>query len=63
MAEFLVVMEKQELLTVGRQPTYLRTHPITRDRIQHVINTIPTSRFSDTPVRREFAAMHRRMTA
>ncbi|MCH8138624.1 MAG: M48 family metallopeptidase [Proteobacteria bacterium] len=63
MAEFLVVMEKQEQLTVGRQPVYLRTHPITRDRIKHVINTIATSRFSDTPVRREFAEMHRRMTA
>ena len=63
MAEFLVVMEKQEQLTVGRQPTYLRTHPITRDRINHVINSIADSRFSDTPVRREFAEMHRRMTA
>lgn len=63
MAEFLVVMEKQEQLTVGRQPTYLRTHPITRDRINHVINTIANSRLSDTPVRREFAEMHRRMIA
>jgi predicted Zn-dependent protease len=63
MAEFLVVMEKQEQLTVGRQPTYLRTHPITRNRISHVINYLDNSRFSDTPVRREFAEMHRRMIA
>ncbi|MCH8092692.1 MAG: M48 family metalloprotease, partial [Proteobacteria bacterium] len=63
MAEFLVVMEKQEQLTGGNQPVYLRTHPITRNRIKHVINYIATSRFSDTPVRREFAEMHRRMIA
>ena len=63
MAEFLDVMEKRERLTVGRQPSYLRTHPITRDRIDHVNNFIANSRFSDTPVRREFAEMHRRMIA
>jgi predicted Zn-dependent protease len=63
MAEFLDVMEKREQLTVGRQQSYLRTHPITRDRIDHVNNFIANSRFSDTPVRREFAEMHRRMIA
>ena len=63
MAEFLEIMGKQEQLTVGRQPSYLRTHPITRDRIDHVNNFIANSRFSDTPVRREFAEMHRRMIA
>ncbi len=63
MAEFLVIMDKQEQLAVGRQPIYLRTHPLTRNRIDHVLNQIATSRFSDTPVRREFAEMHRRMIA
>jgi predicted Zn-dependent protease len=63
MAEFLVFMDKQEQLIVGRQPIYLRTHPLTRNRINHVLNQLTTSRFSDTPVRREFAEMHRRMIA
>lgn len=63
MMAFLTMMENEELLAVGRQSPYVRTHPITRNRIAHVRNHVAGSRFSDAPVRPEFELMHRRMRA
>ncbi len=63
MMEFLMVLENEELLVVGRQSPYVRTHPITRDRVEYVRNYVSRSRFSNVPVRPEFDLMHRRMRA
>ncbi|MEE8623136.1 MAG: M48 family metalloprotease, partial [Alphaproteobacteria bacterium] len=63
MMEFLTVLKDEELLVVDRQSPYVRTHPLTRDRIEQVRNHVAGSRFSDVPVRHEFAGMHRRMRA
>ena len=63
MMEFLTVLKDEELLVVDRQSPYVRTHPLTRDRIEQVRNHVAGSRFSDVPVRPEFAGMHRRMRA
>lgn len=62
-AEFLQILVDQELMIVDRQDPYVRTHPITRERVEFVQNWVSNSRFSDAPVRPEFAEMHRRMRA
>lgn len=61
--EFLDVIADQELLLVGRQSPYVRTHPITRERIESVRNHVEHSRFSNTPMRDGFAEAHARMRA
>lgn len=61
--EFLEILADQELVAVGRQDPYLRTHPITRDRVEFVRNHTEHSRYANTPIRPEFAERHRRMRA
>jgi predicted Zn-dependent protease len=63
LAEFLQILVDQELMLVERQDPYVRTHPITRERVEFVQNWIANSRFGDAPARPEFAEMHRRMRA
>jgi predicted Zn-dependent protease len=62
-AEFLQFLVDQELMVVDRQDPYVRTHPISRERVEFVRNWIANSRYSDVPARPEFVAMHRRMRA
>lgn len=62
-AEFLQILVDQELMVVDRQDPYVRTHPITRERVEFVQNWVSGSRFADAPVRPEFVEMHRRMRA
>jgi predicted Zn-dependent protease len=40
----------QELLAVGRQDPYFRTHPLSRDRLEFAREHIARSRFSDAPL-------------
>ena len=61
--EFLDILADQELLAIGRQDPYVRTHPITRERVEFIRNFVAQSKFSDAPVRPEFAEQHRRMRA
>jgi predicted Zn-dependent protease len=61
--EFLEILADQELVAVGRQDPYLRTHPITRDRVEFVRNHAEHSRYYNTPIRPEFVERHRRMRA
>lgn len=61
--EFLTGLLDQELLSVGRQDPYLRTHPITRERVDHVNNFLLSSRYADAPVNPRFAEMHERLRA
>jgi predicted Zn-dependent protease len=63
LAEFLQILVDQELMVVDRQDPYVRTHPITRERVEFVQNWVSNSRFSEVPVRPEFVEMHRRMRA
>lgn len=62
-AGFLSTLENQELLSASRQDPYVRTHPITRDRIRHVQNALKTSPFANVPESVEFRRMHARMVA
>lgn len=42
-------LQDQELLTSQGQDPYLRTHPLSQDRIAAVRNQVETSRFTDAP--------------
>ena len=61
--EFLDILADQELISVGRQDPYVRTHPISRERVEFVRNFLTTSRYTDAPIKPEFAEKHRRMRA
>jgi predicted Zn-dependent protease len=60
--EMLESLEDQELLAGGQfSDPYLRTHPLSRERIDVVRNHVANSAFSDTPVPPDLAYTHRRM--
>jgi predicted Zn-dependent protease len=61
--EFFKYLEGEELLSSTRQDAYLRTHPLTQDRIQAVEDHVAHSQYSDAPDRPEFIEMHKRMVA
>ncbi len=61
--ELFEVLEKQELLTPNLQDPYLRTHPLTRDRIAFVHNHLARSPFADAPAPPGERAAHSRMVA
>ncbi|CAA7618163.1 putative Zn-dependent protease, contains TPR repeats [Magnetospirillum sp. UT-4] len=63
LAEFFDILGDQELLVVARQDPYVRTHPLTRDRVNFVRDHVARSQFSAAPPRPEFIEMHRRMRA
>ncbi|HVI50335.1 MAG TPA: M48 family metalloprotease [Candidatus Sulfotelmatobacter sp.] len=63
---FLEFMEKlggQELLTSSRQDPYMRTHPVTSERIDEIRNHVEHSPYSDNPVPPQYVELHRRMVA
>jgi len=63
MLEFMQVIESQELLISARQDPYVRTHPITGDRIAFLREHIARSRVSDRPLPARFVELHQRMRA
>ena len=60
---FLQQLETQEMLTPVRQDPYLRTHPLSSDRIQALADFVARSRYSDVPVKPELQRQHQRMLA
>jgi predicted Zn-dependent protease len=57
---FLEVLEKQEVLVIGRQDPYLRTHPLVSGRVDFVRNHVANSPYSDViPSPREQARFAR----
>jgi len=63
MLAFMEKLEGQELLVTTRQDPYIRTHPLTTDRIDEIRNHIEHSPWSDVPPPPEFAEPHQRMRA
>jgi predicted Zn-dependent protease len=63
MLDFFNVLSGQELLVASRQDPYLRTHPLTQDRIEALRTFIERSPYSDRPVAPEFRQQHERMLA
>jgi predicted Zn-dependent protease len=61
--EFLDILADQELLATARQDPYVRTHPISRERVEFVRNFVARSRFGNTPPSPDFLDLHRRMRA
>jgi predicted Zn-dependent protease len=47
--QFFQILQGEELLSGIRQDPYLRTHPLTAQRIEYVRNHVDRSRFSDVP--------------
>jgi predicted Zn-dependent protease len=61
--EFLKIIEGQELLVSARQDPYVRTHPVTSDRIEAIGAHIAKSPFSKSKTPEEIETLHRRMKA
>ncbi len=60
---FLERLADQELLPESRQDPYLRTHPLTRSRVDTVRHFVERSRHADRALPARFAEWHRRMQA
>ncbi len=61
--EFFEILGDQEALLTSRQDPYLRTHPLTADRIASLRAAVAKSRFADEPAPPKLVAMHERMRA
>ena len=60
--EFLQILGEQDMLYPARDP-YLRSHPITRDRVDKVRQHMTTSPNTNRPLPKTFEAMQTRMRA
>lgn len=63
MLSFLEKLQSQELVPASQQAEYVRTHPLTRDRIQLIENGVKTSRAVDKKLSPEFYEDYARMRA
>ena len=60
---FLHTLENQEFLSSTNQDPYVRTHPLTRDRLRLIEDHLKTSSYKDTPVAPALVEAHKRMVA
>jgi predicted Zn-dependent protease len=63
LSSFFKKLEDQELLPASQQSEYIRTHPITRDRIEAVDVLIAKSSLKDKPLPAHWREQHARMKA
>jgi len=61
--EFFQVLEGQEMLTGMRQAPYLRTHPLTTQRIDYVRQHVEQSPYSNVTDSSAWVELHKRMKA
>lgn len=61
--EFMKTIEGEELLISDRQDPYVRTHPLSSDRVAAIADHVAKSPYSDMPVPPAYAEMHQRMRA
>jgi predicted Zn-dependent protease len=59
--EILEKLQDQELLTGSRQDPYLRTHPLSQERISTVREHMSRSGYSNRPIDPNLALLHRRI--
>lgn len=59
--EFFNILGDQELLVSSRQDPYVRTHPLTRDRVAFVREHVEKSPYSDRPWPADWVERHRRI--
>jgi predicted Zn-dependent protease len=60
---FLEILGEQELLSVGQQDPYVRSHPLSRERIALLKDTVTKSRWAKQPDSPEDAERYARMRA
>lgn len=63
MLEFFEILSGQELLSQNRQSPYVRTHPLTRERVDTVRASLQNARYAKAQVPPEFERMHKRIKA
>ena len=63
MMEFFDILAKQEAMLASRQDPYLRTHPLTKERLDFVRGFVASSRYGKAPAPAEWAEQHKRMKA
>jgi predicted Zn-dependent protease len=63
MLEFLEILSGQELLSEARQSPYVRTHPMTRERVDAIRASLTTAKHANAELPAEFTRMHRRVKA
>ncbi len=61
--DFMSVLRGQEVLLATSQDPYLRTHPLTLERISFLENEVSKSPYKDTPASEELVRLHERMRA
>ncbi len=61
--EFMESLSGQEVLLSSNQDPYLRTHPLTQDRIDFLQQAMRTSPFANKPDDEELVRLHNRMRA
>ncbi|HTZ80805.1 MAG TPA: M48 family metalloprotease [Stellaceae bacterium] len=61
--QFFQILEGQELLSGALQSPYMRTHPLTTQRVAYVKNHVERSPYSDVPDPPDWVELHRRMKA
>lgn len=61
--DFMQILSNQELLAPARQDPYLRTHPLSQDRIEALANFVAKSPYSKVPVDPVLERQHQRMVA
>jgi predicted Zn-dependent protease len=59
--EFMKKLQGQEFLSAQRQDPYLRTHPLTQDRVDFIEHFLQTSKFANAPPKPGYAEEHARM--
>ncbi|MEE2760248.1 MAG: M48 family metalloprotease [Pseudomonadota bacterium] len=63
MLNFMKTLGEQELLSAPRQDAYVRTHPLTRDRIHFLEHHVANSRYTNVPTPEKFKRAPARMVA
>jgi predicted Zn-dependent protease len=63
MLEFFQKLAGEEMLPQSSQDAYVRTHPLTQDRIENVKNRLENSANKDTKLVAKYYTMHERMKA
>ncbi len=61
--EFLQVLADQEMMVADRQDPYVRSHPISAERVEFVRQWVANSRMSNMPTPPALADLHKRMRA
>jgi predicted Zn-dependent protease len=61
--QFFQILQQQELLSGMKEVPYLRTHPLTSQRIEYIGEHVKQSPYSDTPDPPEWVELHKRMKA